>query len=127
MRDEEQAWYWAGELAPTVDAPKKQRQKERERVEYKADPLEDLPYQIVLTGKPFNLSAVGFRIVQLLSSRPYHAFSTAEIVAAANEATPDPPVTESNLQEHIFALRRNLGFFSDYVQAVPRIGYRFKP
>ena len=127
MRDEEQAWYWAGELAPTYDAPKKERHKERERIEYRGDPFEDLPYQIVLTGKPFHLTAVGFQIVSLLSSRPYHAFSTAEVIAAANSAAPTPPVTEANLQDHIFALRRNLGFFADYVQSVPHIGYRFKP
>lgn len=130
MKDEEeQAWYWAGELAPTYDAPKKERHKEKERVEYRGDPLEDLPYQVILTGKPFNLSGVGYRIVRLLSSRPYHAFSTEEIITAANAVGDDQlaPVTEHNLKDHIFSLRRNLGFFADYVQSVPHIGYRFKP
>lgn len=126
MNDDKSAWYWAGELAPTFDAPQKERHKQRERVDYRGDPLEDLPYQIVLTGKPFKLNAIEFRIVQLLASRPYHAFATAEIVAAANEEGAQA-VTDTNLREHIVSLRRKLGFFADFVQSVPHIGYRFKP
>ncbi len=36
------------------------------------------------------------------------------------------PVTEETLDEHITALRDQLGVFYDYVQTVPHIGYRFK-
>ena len=35
-------------------------------------------------------------------------------------------MTEQALDEHIASLREKLGLFSDYVQSVPYVGYRFK-
>jgi DNA-binding winged helix-turn-helix (wHTH) protein len=35
-------------------------------------------------------------------------------------------VTEETVDEHIDALRDQLGVLHDYVQTVPYIGYRFK-
>ena len=36
-------------------------------------------------------------------------------------------ITEESLADHVRSLRDKLGFFHDYVQKVPYIGYRFKP
>ena len=38
----------------------------------------------------------------------------------------DCSVTEETLDRHVMTLRDKLGLFSDYVQTVPYIGYRFK-
>lgn len=73
---------------------------------------------------PIRLTYVEYRIFKLLSSKPYHAFSTKRIVEEVN--TERFPVTEESLRQHIVSLRRKLGFFSDYIQTVPFVGYRFK-
>ena len=70
-----------------------------------------------------------YRFLLFLASRPYHAFSIKQILAAVNEgpSPPDPPITESSLRDLVRRLRDKLGFFWDFVQPVPYIGYRFKP
>ena len=74
--------------------------------------------------EPIPLDYVEYRILQLLSSKPYHAFTARRIVDAVTTA--EQPVTEETLPSHIASLRKKLGFFADYIQSVPRIGYRFK-
>ena len=70
------------------------------------------------------LNPVEFRILQFLAARPYHAFSRRSIAAAAS--TMEQPVTEETLGRYIRSLRDQLGFYSDYIQKVPYVGYRFK-
>jgi DNA-binding response OmpR family regulator len=70
------------------------------------------------------LNPVEFRILQFLAARPYHAFSRRSIAAAAS--TEKQPVTEETLGKYIRSLRAQLGFYSDYIQKVPYVGYRFK-
>ena len=82
-------------------------------------------YLFRLGRQPVHLSLVEFRIIQLLSNKPYRAFPRAEIVAAVS--TEEFSVTEETLDEHIRTLRDKLGIFSDYIQTVPYIGFRFKP
>ena len=75
-------------------------------------------------GCTVRLDPVEFRILRLLASEPYRAFSKERIAAIAS--TPDQRVTPGNLDHHIARLRQSLGFFHDYVQRVPHIGYRFR-
>ena len=82
-------------------------------------------YLFRLGRQPVHLSLVEFRIIQFLSQKPYKAFSRTEIVAEVTTA--ETPVTDATLDEHIRSLRGKLGIFSDYIQTVPYIGYRFKP
>lgn len=74
--------------------------------------------------EPIQLNNVEFRILKFLASKPYHAFTPRRIVEAVS--TDAHPVTEATLRSHILSLRSKLGFFADYVQTVPYIGYRFK-
>ena len=77
-----------------------------------------------LGREPIRLNSIEFRILAFLASRPYRAFTRRRIVEAVS--TQHEPVTDSTLDQHITSLRDKLGFFRDYVQAVPYIGYRFK-
>ena len=70
------------------------------------------------------LKPVEFRILTLLASQPYRAFSRRRIAVAVS--TSDQPVTEATLGRYIRSLRDQLGYYADYVQKVPYIGYRFK-
>jgi len=70
------------------------------------------------------LSMVEFRIFEFLSRRPNQAFTRSRIAQAVS--TGAQRVTAESLTRYIASLRGNLGFYSDYIQAVPYIGYRFK-
>ncbi len=90
------------------------------------DQLPESPwsYAIKRGKKPIALTGVEWRILKLLASRPYHAFTPRYIADAVT--TDSQPVTVDSLRAHIASLRDKLGFFADYVQTVPYIGYRFR-
>ncbi len=74
---------------------------------------------------PFELSQIEFHIIEFLASKPYRAFTRQQIIESFLGTKYS--ITEESLDNHIRALRDKLGIFSDYVQSVPYIGYRFKP
>ena len=69
------------------------------------------------------LPLVEYRILQFLAARPNQALSRQRIAAAVS--TKRQLVTATNLTDFVNSLRFHLGFYSDYIQAVPYIGYRF--
>ena len=81
-------------------------------------------YRVKRGHEPISLDDIEYRILKFLSSKPYHAFTPRRIAQAVT--TDRLPVTEESLRGHITSLRAKLGFFADYVQTVPYIGYRFK-
>ncbi len=70
------------------------------------------------------LNTVEYRIFRFLAARPYHAYTRRRIAEAVS--TESQPVTAETLRRYIASLRDKLGFFADYIQSVPYIGYRFK-
>lgn len=83
-------------------------------------------YEVVVSGKPISLEFSEFQIIKVLAQRPYHAFRGQEIVDAV-QAAGAAGVTLDNLREAVVELRGKLGFFRDFIQTVPYIGYRFRP
>lgn len=81
-------------------------------------------YEMRLGRKVIRLGAVEYRILGFLAAKPYHAFTPMQIIEAVDSK--DDPVTVETLAEFIRRLRNQLGIFSDYIQSVPHIGYRFK-
>lgn len=103
---------------------------DNERKDHRDKRVNDLSVKVPqfsfrLGRQPIALSLIEYRIIQFLSLKPYKPFTPAEITAAVH--TDANPVTVDALPEHIRTLRQKLGLFSDYVQSVPYIGYRFKP
>ncbi len=70
------------------------------------------------------LSLVEYRILQFLAARPNRAMTRCSIANAVS--TPNLRVTAETLADYVRSLRGQLGFYSDYIQSVPYIGYRFK-
>jgi DNA-binding response OmpR family regulator len=81
-------------------------------------------YRVALGLEPIQLGDVEFRILMLLASQPYRPFSRQKIALAVTSDL--APVTEQAVDQHIASLQSQLGFFRDYVQKVPYMGYRFK-
>ena len=73
---------------------------------------------------PVALSLIEYRIIAFLAKFPYRAFTPQQIVRGAD--LDEQLLNEENLPEHIRTLREKLGMFSDYIQSVPYVGYRFK-
>jgi DNA-binding response OmpR family regulator len=83
-----------------------------------------LSYRLALGREIIHLGIVEFRILLFLASKPYFPFTRRRIADAVS--TERHPVTEDTVDQHIVSLRNQLGFFHDYVQSVPHVGYRFK-
>ena len=81
-------------------------------------------YRVALGLEAIQLGDVEFRILTLLASCPYLPFSHEAI--AKGVSTDRRPVTAESVDLFIASLREQLGFFRDYVQTVPFMGYRFK-
>ena len=69
-------------------------------------------------------NTIEFRIIRFLAAHPFRAFTRRSIAEAVS--THKVKVGEDTLDRHIGTLREKLGFFADYIQTVPYIGYRFK-
>ncbi len=111
-------WY----ALPAVERARK-RKSRRAAFDLQRDLM---PYQIVLSGKPIRLEQVEYRLLVFLAKRPYYAFSVRQILQGI-QAEDEPEMTEKSLRDLVRSLRDKLGFFWDFVQAVPGGGYRFKP
>lgn len=74
--------------------------------------------------KPIRLGLVEFRILILLASRPYYAFTRRQIADALRSA--ELTLSEEAIDGHIATLRDQLGVLHDFVQTVPHVGYRYK-
>lgn len=121
MKDESSEDYYltlvdTADIHQEADGQRKELKIERANV--------SRPRRAMLGRETISLNQVEYRILELLASKPYHAFTPRRIVAAVT--TPTHPVTEETLRDHIASLRDKLGFFADYIQSVPHIGYRFK-
>ena len=97
-----------------------------QRIKQLTEERRDAPlvYRVAIGREPIELGRVEFRILVLLASRPYRPFSRAKIAEAIS--SPLQTVEEQEVDQHILSLREQLGFFRDYVQTVPNLGYRFK-
>jgi DNA-binding response OmpR family regulator len=82
-------------------------------------------FRQALGVEPIRVGIVEFRIMLFLASWPYHAFTRRQIADAV--CTDSRTVEEASVDDHVAALREQLGVFHDYVQSVPHVGYRFKP
>jgi DNA-binding response OmpR family regulator len=123
--NQKDAWAWIGE---SNFAPEQLPQKLRERTKRKNEKqAAALPFQIVLGGKSIALEPIEYRLVLFLASRPYHAFTKKEIFEGIRGFFDVEIDSEETIPTSIRSLRDKLGFFRDFVQTVPHIGYRFKP
>ena len=82
-------------------------------------------FRMKLGRETIHLDLIEFRILSVLAAKPYYPFTPRRIVNAVS--TERHPLAEESLDRYITSLRRKLGFFRDCVQAVPFIGYCFKP
>jgi len=81
-------------------------------------------HEVLVQGRPVDLTATEFRLLNLLARRPGWVFTRSQIV---NEIHGDDySVTERAVDVQMVSLRKKLGPYGKYLETVRGIGYRFK-
>ncbi len=80
--------------------------------------------EVLVSGKPAQLTNMEFRVLHFLASRPGWVFSRYQIVEGVRGD--NYPVTDRSVDVLIVGLRRKLGEAGAYVETVRGAGYRFK-
>ena len=111
-------------LIDHVQDVQRQVRRRRRRFEAVDEVVDPWSYQAKRGQGTLRLTTVEYRILNFLAARPNQAFTAGRIADAVSTAS--HRVTVETLGGFIHSLRGHLGFFSDYIQTVPYIGYRFK-
>jgi two-component system phosphate regulon response regulator PhoB len=80
--------------------------------------------EVLLRGRPLDLTYTEFNILHFLTRRPGWVFTRNQIVDAVRGD--DYAVTPRSVDVHIVSLRKKLGDARDYIETVRGVGYRFK-
>ena len=81
-------------------------------------------HEVLVKGKPVELTFTEFRILHFLARRPGWVFTRYQIVDGVRG--PDYPVTDRSVDVQIVGLRKKLGAAGKYIETVRGVGYRFK-
>jgi two-component system phosphate regulon response regulator PhoB len=80
--------------------------------------------EVLVCGKPVELTFTEFRVLHFLASRPGWVFTRYQIVNAVRGD--DYAVTDRAVDVQIVGLRKKLGPCGKYIETVRGVGYRFK-
>lgn len=86
--------------------------------------LDPRRHEVSEGGRPVELSATEFAILELLMREPGRVFTRSQAIAGARGE--DYPVTDRVLDVHILSLRRKLGDSGALIETVRGVGYRFR-
>ena len=81
-------------------------------------------HQVLVGGKPIELTRTEFRVLHFLARRPGWVFTRYRIVDGVHGS--DYPVTDRSVDVQVVALRKKLGRAGRYIETVRGVGYRFK-
>jgi len=81
-------------------------------------------HEVKYSGRPVQLTATEFRILQFLAGRPGRVTQRDEIIDAALDRESD--VFDRTIDVHITSIRRKLREGGDLIETVRGFGYRFK-
>ncbi len=81
-------------------------------------------HEVLVRGKPVELTFTEFRILHFLARHPGWVFSRYQIVDAIRGE--NYVVTDRAVDVQIVGLRKKLGNFGEYIETVRGVGYRFK-
>ena len=80
-------------------------------------------HEVLIRGKPVELTHTEFLILHLLARRPGWVFTRQQIIDAARGQT---AVTDRSVDVHIVGLRKKIAPCGDSIETVRGVGYRFK-
>jgi len=81
-------------------------------------------HKVTIKNNPIDLTITEFRILEFLSKNPGKAFTRDQVL---NNAWKDEPfIVDRAVDVHIRGLRKKLGKYSELIETVRGVGYRFK-
>ena len=78
---------------------------------------------VIINGKPVDLTFTEFEILHFLARKPGWVFTRDQIVNAVKGD--DYPVTDRSIDVQIAGLRKKLGVYGKYIETIRGVGYRF--
>ncbi|MDI6854069.1 MAG: response regulator transcription factor [Deltaproteobacteria bacterium] len=81
-------------------------------------------HEVLIQGRPVDLTATEFRLLHLLARRPGWVFTRGQIVSRLHGQ--NHAVTERAVDVQVVSLRKKLGDWGKYVETVRGIGYRLR-
>ena len=81
-------------------------------------------HEVLVQGRPVDLTATEFRLLHFLARRPGWVFTRAQIVQGVQGE--DYSVSDRAVDVQIVGLRKKLGPAGKYIETVRGVGYRFK-
>jgi two-component system phosphate regulon response regulator PhoB len=81
-------------------------------------------HEVILDGKPVDLTYTEFKVLHFLAGRPGWVFTRYQIVESVRGD--NYPVTDRSVDVLIVGLRKKLGNYGNYIETVRGVGYRFK-
>jgi len=81
-------------------------------------------HEVLVGGKPIDLTATEFRVLHFLARSPGWVFTRYQIVDAVHGE--DYPVTDRSVDVQVFGLRKKLGPAGKHIETVRGVGYRFR-
>ena len=81
-------------------------------------------FEVLLSGKPIELTATEFHILYYLAGHPGWVFTRNQIIEAVKGD--DYPVTDRSVDVQIVSLRKKLQEAGKFIETVRGVGYRFK-
>jgi two-component system phosphate regulon response regulator PhoB len=81
-------------------------------------------HEVMLDGKPVDLTYTEFKVLHFLAGRPGWVFTRYQIVESVRGD--NYPVTDRSVDVLIVGLRKKLGMYGNYIETVRGVGYRFK-
>jgi two-component system, OmpR family, alkaline phosphatase synthesis response regulator PhoP len=81
-------------------------------------------FEVLIGGKPIDLTATEFSLLHLLARRPGWVFTRSQIINAIRGQ--NFALTERAIDVQVVGLRKKLKAAGDYIETVRGVGYRFK-
>lgn len=113
------------ELVARVRAVLRRREAKSQPAAIAVGSLEIDPehFRVSVEGKPVDLTATEFRILEILARQPGRVFSRDQLLEGVWGY--DKPVIDRVIDTHIRNLREKLGTAGDAIRTVRGVGYRF--
>ncbi len=86
--------------------------------------LDAAKHELRLDGRPVDLSATEFAVLERLARAPGRVFTRSQIIDRVKGR--DYPVTDRSIDVQVLSIRKKLGDKADLVETVRGVGYRFK-
>ncbi len=90
--------------------------------------IDNTRHEVLLEGKPLNLTISEYRILQLMAAQPDRVFTREQLNESISdsERSAPPSASNRNIAVHIRALRKKLGDHSSCICTLRGVGYYFQ-